>query len=317
MKHFPIRISFVLGFLLFGSAALFGQAELVSVNPPNNATGVSPTTTIVFTFNEPMDVSTTDATFIDGNTFGFIPVNSAWNPNGTMLTCTPTVALTAGHAVIWITSGDGDTGDVYNGDQGQFTVANSGGSGTGTNKTTTFSLGKTHFFDQTSTAAPVLDASLPYGFSAATGLQSNRTATGISLFLPTGATSNLTVNPFLPENYFLFSSSTNLAAFDATFPTGSYQFTVNSSQSNQQVSVTLATSLTQPPAPHVSNFTAAQSINATQAFTLSTSAGYISRLNSAPPERYPARSLRFLSRQTLCKRTVITIAASAFTMPPW
>src|SRR5258708_10559607 len=109
MKHFPIRISYVLGFLLCGSPAIFGQAELVAVNPPNNGTGVSPTTTIVFTFNEPMDVSTTEATFIDGNTFTQIPANQAWNPNGTVMTYTPTATLPAGHLVFWSTSGDGDT----------------------------------------------------------------------------------------------------------------------------------------------------------------------------------------------------------------
>jgi hypothetical protein len=272
MNSFPNnRFLLLFSIFLLGSVcSLFGQAELVSVNPPNNATGVSPTTTIVFTFNEPMDVSTTEATFIDGNTFTQIPANQAWNPNGTVMTYTPTAALPASHLVFWSTSGDGDTGDVYNGDFGQFTVASSGGgSGTGTNKTTTFSLGKTHFFDQTSTAAPVLDATLPYGFSATTGLASNRTATSISLGFPTSATSNLTVNPIQPENYFLFSSSTNLATFDATVPTGNYLFTVNSSQSNQQVTVNLSASLTQPNAPHISNFTAAQSVNATQAFTLS------------------------------------------------
>ena len=271
MKSLPLRRHLFFALTTFASAgAVFGQAALVSVVPANNATGVSPTTTIVFTFNEPMDTTFTSATFLDINGGG-APVNvtDSWSANGTVLTCTPTGALTPGHTIFWFTQGEGDTGDVYDGDSGQFSVATGGGSGTGTNKTTTFSLGKTRHFDQTSTAAPVLDLVTPYGFSATTGLASNRTATGVSLFIPTGATSNLTANPLHPESYFLVASYTNSASLDATFPTGSYLFTVNSSQSNQQVTVNFPASLTQPPAPHISNYSAAQSVNPSNAFTLS------------------------------------------------
>jgi hypothetical protein len=64
------------------------------------------------------------------------------------------------------------------------------------------------------------------------------------------------------------SVSLNLATFDATFPNGNYTFTVQAPTSNQQVTVNLPASVTQPPVPHLSNFTAAQSVDASQPFTV-------------------------------------------------
>src|SRR5581483_5289828 len=129
-------------------------------------------------------------------------------------------------------------------------------------------LGKIHIYDQTNTAAPVLDPVTPYNFSAITSLSSNRTATNVALTLPTTAVSNLTQNFIQHESFFLFSTKTNLAAFDAVFPAGGYSFNVQAANSNQVVPLNFPSTLAQPPAPHVSNFAAAQAVNPSSPFVL-------------------------------------------------
>jgi hypothetical protein len=79
---------------------------------------------------------------------------------------------------------------------------------------------------------------------------------------------NLTEDPFALEDFTFFTYTTNQATLDATFTSGNYVFTVNASSSNQQVTINLPSTLAQPPAPHVTNYSAAQSVNAAQPFTL-------------------------------------------------
>ena len=57
-------------------------------------------------------------------------------------------------------------------------------------------------------------------------------------------------------------------ALEAAYPQGNYSFTVSAAASNQTVQVVLPAGMTQPNPPHITNFVAAQSLNATQAFTL-------------------------------------------------
>ena len=171
-----------------------------------------------------------------------------------------------------------------------------GGGGSGTNAITSFSVGIVHDYEQTSTALPTIDSTLSYGFTAVTSLSSNRTATNILLTLPTGSVSNL-VNYFsAPEDYLLFASDTNLTTFNDTFPSGNYTFNVKAVSSNQTVVVNSPAGMVQPGAPHVNNYTAAQSVDPTQPFVLGwdafpggTSADYIavvvgSEFSSADPE---------------------------------
>jgi hypothetical protein len=91
----------------------------------------------------------------------------------------------------------------------------------------------------------------------------------VTLTIPTGATSNLTQTFGHPENFSLFYFTTVSNQFETTFPEGGYTFNVNSTQSNQTVGVTLPLTMTQPNTPHITDFTAAQSVNASQPFLLS------------------------------------------------
>jgi Bacterial Ig-like domain len=262
----------VVGFLLAGVIAAEAQPTILSSVPANFATGVSPSASVVFTFSEAMDPDLTSAQFIDGTTFSFYATTETWSSGNTVLTCTPITPFASGRQIYWSVDGENTSGDPLSGTTaGLFTTGSGGGGGTGsgTNAITTFNLGKTYNYNQNSTAAPVLDTDVPYLFSASTTLASNRTATSVTLKLPSAAVTNLSQNILQHENYYLVYFETNLSSFDAAFPAGSYQFSVQAATSNQQVNVTLSAPASQPAAPHVANYAAAQAVNASQNFTLS------------------------------------------------
>jgi hypothetical protein len=257
----------LLAFLNSASA----QPTLVSVVPANGATGVSQNTTVVFTFSTAMDTNATTAFFIyDGSSF--VATVASWNAGHTVMTNTPVASFPANKTITWLISGQDTLGNPLDGtgsDFGSFsTGGGGGGSGTGTNAITSFTLGKIYYYDQTSAAAPTVDTSIPYNFDAVTALSSNRTATNVTLLLPTGGISNLVQNFLRPEDFTLFSFKTNQASFDATFPPGSYVFTVRSVNSNQTVPVNFPSTLLQPGVPHITNYTAVQAVNPAQPFTL-------------------------------------------------
>jgi len=285
----PRRKFFAALLSLVGSLACLWEAQaqpnLVSTVPADGATGVSTATAVVFTFNVAMDPEFTEATFIDlTNPFSPVPTTPSWNASMTVLTCTPTPSFPANKTIFWSVFGQSADGEPLEMDPfGSFTTGSGGSSGTGTNAFTLFTLGISHVYDQTSTALPTPDATAPYSFSAITSLASNRTANNVLLTLPTGSISNLMRNPFQPENFTLFAFNTSLPTFNATFPSGNYTFNVQAAVSNQLFPVNLPASLAQPGAPHVSNHTAAQTVDATQPFTLTwdafpggTSSDYVS-----------------------------------------
>jgi hypothetical protein len=224
------------------------------------------------------DPDVTSAQFFSGGATP-APVVSVWSAGNTVLTCTPSPAFGNNVFIVWSLSGEDTQGNSLD-DSGFFTTGSGSGSGgSGTNAITSFVLGKLWEYDQTNTAAPALDPDIPYLFSATTSLASNRTATAVTLTFPNAAVSNLQ-NFVEPENYFLIGYNTNLTTFNSTYPAGSYTFTVTSNSASQSVAENLTA--TQPNAPHVSNYAAAQTINPTQPFTLTwdafsggTSADYI------------------------------------------
>lgn len=262
--------------MLAGSLACLLQTQaqptITSTVPANGATGVSTTTTVIFTFSTAMDPDFTEATFIDlSNPANPISTSASWSAGNTVLTCTPSPSFPANKTITWIVDGESAVGDPLGGlPFGTFTTGSGGGGGggTGTNAITSFTLGIVHDYDQTSTALPTLDPIAPYSFSAITSLSSNRTATNVLLTLPTSNVSNLVQIFFRPEMFTLFAFNTNLSTFNATFPSGNYTFNVQAVASNQMVTVNFPAGLVQPGAPHVTNYTAAQSVNPAQPFVL-------------------------------------------------
>ena len=71
------------------------------------------------------------------------------------------------------------------------------------------------------------------------------------------------------EVYTFVDSKSDLASFDSTYPSGDYVFTISSNSTSAQITATLSASMTQPNAPRVSNFDAAQAVDPSQPFTLS------------------------------------------------
>jgi len=262
---------------LFLSAACLLRVQaapsIVSTVPANGATSVSLNSTVVFTFSEAMDTGQTFAIFYDTQG-GYTALNATpiWSSGNTVLTCTPSSSWPANQQIYWAVSGQNPNGDSLGGVPfGSFTTTSgsSGGGGSGTNASTTFTVGKTYLYDQNSTAAATLDPTSPYTFSTAAAMASNLVATAVSLTLPSSSVSNLTQNILQHEQYNLFASYTSLATMNGTWGDGNYIFNVYSNAVNTlSGTANLSASIVQPPAPHLANYTAAQSVNAGQTFTL-------------------------------------------------
>ena len=137
-----------------------------------------------------------------------------------------------------------------------------------TNQYTAFSVGDAIYYSQTSTAAPTLSTNLPYLFLANIIVSSNQSADSATVQLPNTGVSNLLQNPVEPWQYFLSNGSSNQTTLDNTFGNGDYVFTLDTAFTNEQATIDLPATLLQPGAPQISDYTAAQSVNPSQAFTL-------------------------------------------------
>lgn len=260
--------AFLLCLTLASLSRVQAQPTILSVNPVNGATGVATSTEVIFTFSTVM--STYSQAIFTNSAGSVLPVTPAWNAGNTALTCTPAPSFPASTVVYWTVIGfDSSFNPLTGTTTGSFTTGSSGGgTGSGTNQYTSFVVDKAYEYDQTSAATPVPDTNAPYFFSASTTLASNRTATSITVTLPTGGVSNLTQNIGVPEDYFLAGFNTNQATFESTFPQGNYTFNVMAAASNQTLVVAMPAAMAQPNAPHVTNYTSAQAIDATKAFSL-------------------------------------------------
>ncbi len=255
-------------FFLAGLHCAVAQPTILSTVPSNGASGVATNAAVVFTFSTGMDTTATTATFFDVTTSGLATVIPVWSAGNTVLTCTPSPAFGINHNIEWIVSGSDTNGNTLGGTSfGTFTAGTGGGGSSNTNTFTSFIVGKAWEYDQTSASAPLLDTNIPYVFEGLTSLASNRTATSATLTLPTAGVSNLVQNILLPSYFYLDGFNTNLATYNATFPTGNYIFNVYSNAADQVVSVTMP-AYAQPNAPQVSNWAAAQTINPSLPFTL-------------------------------------------------
>jgi len=259
--------------LLVASMAMDAAPSLVSSVPANMAPDVSPSASIVFTFSETMnpDPTVTLATFIDVQTFQQLAVSSVWSSANTLLTCTPLVPLAADHMIVWTVDGENPAGVAMPTAQGMFTTS-SGATSTGCDPNATilsFTVSKGWMYGQTSDAAPMLDTNTPYCFLACMNLPCPRSATNVSLLVPnTGARPNMAVTPSPGHLNYLDCSYLNQTTYEAAYPYGNYTFTIQASTSNQAVTVNFPSTLTQPPAPHLTNYAAAQAINPALPFVL-------------------------------------------------
>jgi hypothetical protein len=275
-----IKLSVVILALSLGLGLGPGQAApaITKVVPADGTSGVGTTTAIVFTFSESMNPDATSVNFMDITSFppAMFTTDDTWSAGNTVLTCSPIEPWPANKRVQWFVSGENENGDPLAETplpMGAFTTGSGSGggeTGSGTNQMTGFSVGKIHNYDQTNAGPATLDPDTPYGFIATVTLASNRTATAISLKLPTGETGPMSRNMFSPEHFTKFDFTTNRTALDSQYPPGNYVFDLQSSTSPLQVTVNLPTeaAMPQPEAPHVKNFAEVQAVNPSQAFTL-------------------------------------------------
>ena len=267
-KHIGGATVVLAAVLFFGSQIASAQPTIVSTAPPDSAGGVSTSAAVVFTFSEPMNTAHTSIQFFTPGG-AMLTTTEAWSAGNTVLTCTPSPTFPAGTNIFWVVTGQNAAGMSLSGSPtGFFSTGGGSGGGSGTNAITTFNIGKSYLNQQLTAGAPTLPTSPPYSFIASTALSSNRTANTVTVTLASGGVSNLLHQLVAPEDYLLIDSDTNNARFEATFPQGIYVFKVTASSSNQTVNVTLPTGMVQPNAPHISNWTAAQSLNVARAFTL-------------------------------------------------
>jgi hypothetical protein len=181
-------------------------------------------------------------------------------------------SLPPNHTIFWTVDGQNPAGAALTGTTyGMFTVGG-GSTGCDTNAAQlSFTVAKGWSYMQDSAAASWLNTNNPYCFVSCMSLPCPRDATNVSLQVPGGPTWN-TMSLAYPGHLTLTDCSfNNQAAFDTAYPAGGYTFKIQSVASNQQVTVNLpaASSLAQPPAPHLNNYVASQAINPAQPFTLS------------------------------------------------
>jgi len=164
----------VLILLALGSLA---QADptIVSVVPANGATGVSPSTPIVFTFSEPMYTGATVALFTNQAGGTILPAIPSWNSAGTVLTYTPLSAWPSGASIGWEVFGFNPSFAQLTGTTtGSFATGTGGGTGgTGTNSVTELAVGRGVTYDQYSTGLATLDTNAAFFFIGDVTLASN------------------------------------------------------------------------------------------------------------------------------------------------
>ena len=248
---------------------------LVSTSPAANATKVPIDAVVSFTFNEAMGTGSainwsaniTPAKFTctwsgDKRTFncayaGGLPKNAviSWtlNPSG------------AGPSQFADAAGNPLPANVFS---GHFTTSNQTNNPCETNippATAGYSVSKSLSYDQTSGADPVL-ATDGASFIASVTPPSNKTLSGVTLRLPDGSTA--TLSNFFGSSFFAFESFPSRAAMEAKFGSGTYRFTINEQGGATHVSNLNLPSSSFPSTPHISNWTAGQSINPDANFTL-------------------------------------------------
>ena len=205
-----------------------------------------------------------------GADFQMVTATTAWGSGNTILTCTPTAPLPAGYTVMWSVDGEDTFGITMDNDFDTFTVSGGGSSGTGCDAAVpmySFTVSKGWLYQQISTASPALDTGNPYCFLACTTIPCPTGATNVSLRMPIGIEVNEKGTGIPGHLNHLDCSYATPAALDAAYGTGDYRFTVQATASNLPVTVNFP-AFTQPSAPHVSNWAAAQAIDPTQPFTL-------------------------------------------------
>jgi hypothetical protein len=207
-----------------------------------------------------MDTNATTAAFYIASPFSLLTTTEVWNSTSNILTCTPVPGFPANSQILWSVAGQDPAGNQLSGSiAGIFTTGSSGTSGGGggtygTNRYTEFAVGKAIYYQQTSTAAPVLSTLVPpYFFYADVTLSSNQAAVSANVQLPSTTVSDLSTTTS-PGQFLLVANNNSQTTLDNMYGDGNYFFTVNAANSKEMVTVNLPATLPQPGSPQISNY---------------------------------------------------------------
>jgi len=269
------------------SVTAFAQPTLVSTSPTTGATGVATNIGVVFQFSERMNVTPPGAgltwvALIGGTMFQSIDAKMTYEwTSDRSFTARCTGGFPSGVLIAWdMTAFDFtrfiDDSELAQDYSGVFnTAAGSGGGGGAGTGDARLSVVVQANYSQLSAAAPVLVPTNSYQFSANVELPPTRNATTATVTPPGKPVLNLFGTPFSsPTNFVAFAFSNSLAQLQASFPAGTYQFSIQGPSSNQLAAVTLPAGST-PSAPSLVNYTLAQTVDPALPFTLQLDAGGI------------------------------------------
>ncbi len=232
----------------------------------------TPTASLIIRFSEAMNPVLTSAQLMDATAFppATLTTASGWSSGNTVLTCTPTLPMPMGHMIVWTVMGISAAGASLGGETaGMFTIGTGDSGCSSTNGTMeSFTVAKGAVYEQTSSATPVLNADCPWSLVSCLWLVCPHTATNVTLSGGAGGPLTIPFTPLPGHPLVTVCGFNTQAELDTAYPPGDYFFTVRSVSSNQQVNATFPASLLQPPAPHLTNYAAAQAVNPAQPFRL-------------------------------------------------
>lgn len=258
--------------LLVWLTPFLAQAQTVVSDPYNGQPNVSTTKAVVFTFSTAVDPDLTSASFLNqmNPMGGLLAFDAAWSKGNTVLTCTPTPSWPANATIMWFLDGDFTQppfGTFMTGSGG-----GGGGTGSGTNAYSSFAVGKAYIYQQSASGAAVTDPDFAYMFQAVTGAASNRVFSSSVVTVPGGRQIGLQQMQLHPELFAFTDTPATSNLLETTYLSGNYTFTVmETTGGNTQTltkQVNFPSSLAQPNVPVLQNWTAAQSVDASQPFTL-------------------------------------------------
>jgi len=313
-------------------AQAHAQPVLQSVSPARGATQVPVTSQVVFTFNSPMSgmPPTEFLPFFKSYLQWSSPLavaqfTYAWNAELTSLTCTSTGTLPGNTLITW-TLNPADATLPLADENGLPLPLTTGSFTTGTGTTPcdpdgipdtfgTCYLTKSLSYEQTSAGVPTLSANVPPQALALVSSPATNPVTAATLRMPNSTIKTLTP---LFGRHFLTEEFATQSALDTAYPAGAYQMSLTrpTPPSPTLVPMTMPAASGYPPIPQLANYVAAQSINATQAFTLQWSAftGVVSQ-DQISLTIQDAQDQTILSAPDLCIPLPLPNTATSFVLP--
>lgn len=241
---------------------------LISYSPANNATGVPPTASLVFAFSEAMQTNTS----VSLSPVAPVDRYYLWSADQRTLTIRFGAPMPANAVVNWMLNFSPENpgfkdlaGNPLPLASGRFTTAPP--NPPGPDAPFIMAAKSQQDYLQTDAASPpALQGSAPYGFSAQITLAAPGTVASATVRLPGGAIYPLALGS--SAGLQLNASFSTRNALESAYPGGNYTFTLNTANDGVRTVVCPLAGESYPSTPHISNFTAAQSVNPAADFPL-------------------------------------------------